>query len=149
MTDLSHSFPAQDPTDRAIDAVRREIGSLKDLLRAEHKGLADVVKVELRSIYDRLRLNEEWRKELKADAAVNIAAALSAAKELGSAHVAASEKAISKSEGTTAKQIDDLGKRLDAVQQNLQDRLEARANSLDDKLNKLADAVSNVEAATR
>jgi DNA anti-recombination protein RmuC len=146
--DTEASRPAQDPTDRAIDAVRREIGALKELLQAELKGAVDVVRVELRHVAERFRLNDDWRKEQKADAAEALKAALDAAKELGAAQSAASEKAITKSEGTTSKQIDDLGKRLDAVQTNLQDRLEAAASALDDKLDKLTATVSSIDAAT-
>ncbi len=84
-----------------------------DTLRAEMLGHWELDKERFAKVDGRLISAEALRIEQKSDAGKEIAAALSAAKELSASLATSSEKAIGKTEEAVTKQIDALATRLD------------------------------------
>jgi hypothetical protein len=125
MSDAEGNRPIPDPTELTTDALRREIGAVKELLRSEVTGMVNVVNEKFVGVTQRLDMAESWRQEQKTDTRAALTDALSAAKELGAVHAAASEKAINKSEETTVKQLENLAAMVRALEKSLDEKIAA------------------------
>lgn len=112
--DDSHAYstPRPDPTILTTEQLHREVGALQTLLRSEMAALKEF-------FTEKLNTMEEYRVEQKQDTSAAVAAALLAAKEAVKEQTIASDKAISKSEMGTSKQIEAQSEKID----DLKDRL--------------------------
>lgn len=98
-----------DPTTLTTQALRREIGLLRELIEAKFDSMKDIQHEKFGAIDKRFDLVEQQRLEQKADTKAAVDAALTAQKEAVKEQTTASELAISKSENATAKQLEQLG----------------------------------------
>lgn len=127
--------PTPDPTILTTEQLLREIERAITLLKTEMAGHQESDSFRFDAIKERLDMIEEWRKEQKVDAKIGIDAALQSAKEASREQVAASEKAIAKSEAamttqsqqqyaTFTESLKGLASKLDSVKER-QDRFES------------------------
>jgi hypothetical protein len=100
--------PVPDPTVLTTEQLLREIATLREYIEAVTEGQNRVIDERFNAVDKEFVLIERQRVEQKADTKEALAAALQAAKEAVQEQTLASEKAISKSEDTTAKEIDGL-----------------------------------------
>ena len=97
-----------DPTQRTIETLQREIGSVLEKAMAALDGVESISNERFRSIERQMALVEQQRVEQKKDTKDAVDAALTAQKEAVKEQTTASERAIAKSEMATAKQLDQL-----------------------------------------
>lgn len=96
-------------------ALRREASALKTLLDLRTKSMDELFAEKLACVTREFELVESRRVEQKLDVKAALDAALQAAKEAVTEQTIASEKAITKSETSTDKRIDQLGEKFDTA----------------------------------
>jgi hypothetical protein len=104
----SSSRPVPDPTTLTTSALHREVKALRELIESELQATSQVTFEKFRSIETQMALVEAQRVEQKADTKAAIDAALTAQKEAVREQTIANNLAFSKSEGATAKQLEQL-----------------------------------------
>jgi len=102
------SVPVPDPTLLTTENLRREILGLRELLENKLDGAMAVQNERFLKVDLQFELVERQRVEQKQDTKTAVDAALSAQKEAVHEQTLASDKAISKSESGTTKQIEQL-----------------------------------------
>lgn len=102
----SVKVPTPDPTILTTEALLREIGQLKELIQTENRGAKNVLEARFNSVDKQFEMAERQRVEQKLDTKAAVDAALIAQKEAVKEQTTASEKAISKSEASTTKQLE-------------------------------------------
>lgn len=117
--------PIPDPTALTTEALRREIGGLKELLENRIDAVLDKAMEQSQEITERLDREEQHRLEKKDDTQRAVEAALTA-----------QEKATEKAEVATAKQLEE-------IKQNVGTTVDSLRRELGD----LKERVGRVEAA--
>lgn len=88
------SRPVPDPTVLTTDALRRDIGALKNEFDAELRGIRDVLAERKENVNERFAQIEAIRKEQKADTERNVADALASLEKRIDQMQAASNDAV-------------------------------------------------------
>lgn len=114
---LAGSAPVPDPTRLTTDAVEKAKDEIEKLYNAKLTAIEsryDVRLEGLQELFDQqFKSAEEQRKEQKADTKTAVDAALQAQKEAVREQTAASDRAITKSEGGMIEQLKQLGQTVD------------------------------------
>jgi len=97
-----------DPSALTTEQILRETKALRELIEAQIQATSTVTFEKFRSVETRMGLIESQRIEQKADTKAAVDAALAAAKEAVKEQTIANNLAFSKSEGATARQLDQL-----------------------------------------
>ena len=106
--DAGSSRPIPDPTILTTEQLLREVKALRELIESELQATSQVTFEKFRSIETQMALVEAQRVEQKADTKAAVDAALTAQKEAVREQTIANNLAFSKSEGATAKQLEQL-----------------------------------------
>lgn len=114
---MHESRPIPDPTVLTTEALHREVNALQVLLRIEMHALKEF-------FTEKLQTMEEYRIEQKNDTKAAVDAALQAAKEAVKEQTLSSDRAISKSEAGTSKQIDQQGLLINTATSGLNDKID-------------------------
>jgi VIT1/CCC1 family predicted Fe2+/Mn2+ transporter len=101
--------PTPDPTILTTEQLLREVDRVKELTDSKIDGTIAVFAEKFISVGKQFDLVEQQRVEQKSDTKAAVDAALTAQKEAVKEQTIASERAIAKSEASTAKQIEQLG----------------------------------------
>lgn len=104
MVTTDRRMPVPDPTSLTTDQLLREISSVKELVGEKFSSVDE----KFRAVYDQLALVERQRVEQKQDTKTAVDAALSAQVNAVREQTIATEKAIAKTENSTAESLKQL-----------------------------------------
>jgi hypothetical protein len=150
--------PIPDPTLRTTEALLREIASLRELVFTRLDGMDKAVQLlqdtvnkspsiaELYAKHEQMFVNIQTQfkerdvraEQTKTEGKVSIDAALQAAKEAVSEQNKSNGLAISKSEASTTKQIDQIGVTIETLE-----------NSMDGKISDVKERLTLIEGRTK
>lgn len=122
--------PVPDPTALTTEQLHREVANIREVIEAAIAALTTLVEEKFKRVTQQFDLIEHQRIEQKTDTRSAVEAALTAQKESVVSQTEASERAISKSETATAKQLEDLRK---AFSESM-DSLRREIGSLKDRI---------------